>query len=82
MNAYKVRTLNIDKLLYQNQGEIIDIIEGCLIDNYYIATKRGYIILAETYVKCWTSKHTFYFFTDAIIADKYWNKLEQSYIEN
>lgn len=81
MKAYTIETLNIDKLLHQNDGEIIDVIEGTLLDNYYIATKRGYIILAETYVNCWTSKHTFYFFTDVRLSDKYWNKIEQAYIE-
>ena len=77
MNAYKVRTLNIDKLLYQNQGEILDIIEGCLIDNFLIATKRGYILLIERYVNCWTSEHVLYFSKDEKEINNIWYKLDR-----
>lgn len=54
----------LEKFLHQNAGEVIDIIEGCLIDNLLIATRRGYMALLETYVNCWTSEHTMYFSTD------------------
>lgn len=54
----------LDKLLYQNDAEILDCADGCLIDNLLIRTKRGYIALIETYVNCWTSNYTLYFSCD------------------
>lgn len=63
MKKYKY-TGGLEKLLYQNRGEIIDCTEGCLIDNLLIETKRGYMALIETYVNCWTSNYTMYFSRD------------------
>lgn len=51
----------LEKLLKQNKGEILDIIEGNLIDNILISTKRGYIALIETYMNCWSSYYTLNF---------------------
>ena len=63
MNKYKY-TGRLEKLIYQNKGEIIDCVEGCLLDNLLIETKRGYMALIETYVNCWTSCYTLYFSRD------------------
>lgn len=68
---------NIDKLLYQNDGEIIDCIEGCLIDNYLISTKRGYIALIEAFVNSWTSDYTLYFSTDIEDVNNAFNHLRE-----
>lgn len=63
MKKYKY-TGRLEKLLYQNSGEIIDCIKGCLLDNLLIEAKRGYMALIETYVNCWTSCYTLYFSRD------------------
>ena len=63
MKKYKY-TGRLEKLLYQNKGEIIDCVEGCLLDNLLIETKRGYMALIETYETCWTSYYTLYFSRD------------------
>lgn len=63
MKKYKY-TGRLDKLIYQNKGEIIDCTEGCLLDNLLIETKRGYMALIETYETCWTSYYTLYFSRD------------------
>ena len=63
MKKYKY-TCRLEKLIYQNRGEIIDCVEGCLLDNLLIETKRGYMALIETYETCWTSYYTLYFSRD------------------
>lgn len=44
----------IDKI-----GEICDIIEGTLTDNFLISTPDGYIILLEYALNTWTSAHKY-----------------------
>ena len=40
------------------EGDIIDILEGVLIDNFLLQDAEGnYIILREFYMNCWTSGH-------------------------
>ena len=75
MKRYKY-TGNIEKLLHQNQGEIIDIVEGSLIDNFLIATKRGYIALIETYQNCWSSYHVLNFSTNSNEINAIWSDIE------
>lgn len=52
---------NIEKLIHQNQGEIIDAAEGCLLDDLMIATKRGYMLALETYLNPNASTYTIIF---------------------
>ena len=54
----------VDKLLHQNNGEVIDIVEGSLLDDLLIATKRGYIAMMETHQNSNSSVYTMYFDTD------------------
>ena len=65
----------IEKLLHQNQAEYREIIEGCLIDNYLVQTRRGYMAILETYVNCWTSCYTVYFSTNPHQINEVWDKL-------
>lgn len=53
------------KWLYQNGGEVVDAIEGCLLDSLLIETRRGTAALLETYVNPWQSTYTLYFSTDS-----------------
>lgn len=71
-------TGNDQKFIEENQAEIIDIIEGCLTDNYLLSTNNGYIAMIETYVNCWTSCHTVYTSTDSGEIYGIWDKLERN----
>ena len=77
MKKYKCDVLNLDKFIHQNKAEIIDSVEGSLIDNYLLATKRGFIGLFETYCTCWTSNYTLIFSKDLAPLQEQFNKLER-----
>ena len=47
----------LDMFMHQNKGEVIDCVEGSLLDNLLINTKRGTVALYEHYVNCWTSNY-------------------------
>lgn len=55
MKEFVLHSKNFEKWLHQNGGEIIEKIEGCLLDNYLIACNGGMAIAYETYKNCWTS---------------------------
>lgn len=65
-----------EKLIHQNKGEIIDCIEGCLLDNLLIETKRGYIALLEKPVTCWTSEYLLTFSEDFQEVDAIFSKIK------
>lgn len=45
----------------QNQAEIIEYAEGCLLDNMICACKRGTAFIFEEYQNEWTSRYHVYF---------------------
>lgn len=49
------------KWIHQNEAELIDCIEGSLLDNYLYACKRGYCFVFEKYVNPNMSEHVFHF---------------------
>ena len=63
MKQYKYNG-NIGKLIKQNCGEVIDCIEGCLLDDLLVSCKRGMMALLETYQNAWQSVYTVYFSTN------------------
>lgn len=65
MRTFKTSS-SIERILNHYQGEIMDCVEGCLIDNYLISTPQGAIMLKETYQNCWTSIYTVYMSNDSI----------------
>ena len=67
----------LEKLIKQNKGEILDIIEGSLIDNFLITTKRGYIALIETYMNCWSSYYTLNFCKNPNEIYALWDEVNQ-----
>lgn len=77
MKKYKY-TGRLEKLLYQNRGEIIDCTEGCLLDNLLIETKHGYMALIETYVNCWTSCYILYFSRDFSRVQTVFDEIKRS----
>lgn len=60
----------------QNNAEVIDCIEGCLLDDLLYKTKRGVALLLETYVNEWTSMYTIHFYKnkDSLKAYDEWEK--------
>ena len=61
MKEYTISASNLDKFLYQNNAEVIDCIEGTLIDNLLCYTKRGILLLKEHYLNCWSSDYQVFF---------------------
>ena len=58
MKEFTLHSKNFEKWLYQNDGEILEKAEGCLLDNYLIVCKNGFAAAYETYKNCWTSVYT------------------------
>ena len=67
---------SLEKWLYQNDGEIVEILEGCLLDSYLIETKRGTAAIMETYATPNSSKYTLYFSTDDEAAQIFYKAQE------
>lgn len=45
----------LEKFIKQNHGEIMDCVEGCLLDSLLIATPRGVAAIYEKYETAWSS---------------------------
>lgn len=65
---------------FHGQNDIIDIIEGCCLDNflYYDEDQRQYVIALEHATTTWTSCLHLYMGEEAEIFDKWNNFLEQN----
>lgn len=63
---------------FHGQNDIIDIIEGCCLDNilYYDEDKRQYVIALEHATTTWTSCLHLYIGEEAEIFEM-WNKLKE-----
>lgn len=75
MTRYRIERKPLDmvgKLEHQNKAFLLDIREGCLLDNLLYETKRGFYILKETYQNEWTSVYTLLFSTDEGEIYKEW----------
>ena len=57
MKQYILSPGNLDKFLYQNRAEVIDCIEGCLLDNLLCYTRRGIMMIREHYLNCYSSDY-------------------------
>lgn len=56
MTKINLQAGQLDKFLHQNGANIIDEIEGCLLDNLLCYTKHGATMaIYERYINCWTS---------------------------
>ena len=48
----------LEKWIHQNGAEYAgDYVEGCLLDNFVMATRRGYAAFYEQYINEWTSDY-------------------------
>ena len=58
----KVPQSAIDKFVKENNGKIIDIAPGCLVDNVVYSFDFGTMFCFEQYLNEWSSSHVCYFF--------------------
>lgn len=50
MTTFTLNPLNMEKWLHQNAAEHTgDYVEGCLLDNFVVSTKRGFAAIYEKY---------------------------------
>jgi len=48
----------LEKWLHQNGAEYVgDYVEGCLLDNFVVCTRRGFAAIYENYVNEWSSDY-------------------------
>ena len=58
MTKMRIQPSFLNKWLHQNKAECTgDCVEGCLLDNFVVATKRGYAAIYEHYVNAWESDY-------------------------
>ena len=50
LRRFYLNPVFFDKWFYQNKGEYMDYVEGTLLDNYLIETKRGIALVSEHYL--------------------------------
>ena len=81
METYKINT-SIEDFIEANKAVEVDIIEGCLIDNFLLQTDTEVIFLKETYQNCWTSIYTVYRSTDHNEIYGMWEAFERAIKEN
>lgn len=70
----------LDTWIKQNNGEYIDCIEGCLLDNYVIACKRGTAFIYERYLNSNSSGYECYFVPNNApndVLNEFWDEFEQ-----
>ena len=79
MKRYLLRDWNVEKIIKQNAADYIDVLEGCLLDDLFLYTKRGYMLLLETYANSNSSIYTMIFSTDIKEIDAIWNKRRAAY---
>lgn len=58
MTKFYIDSCDLEKWLDQNKAFYIgDLVEGCLLDNFVVCTKRGFAAFYEKYVNEWNSKY-------------------------
>lgn len=53
-----IRPKDLEKWIYQNRAEYTGaFVEGCLLDNFVLACKRGFVAVYEHILNCWSSDY-------------------------
>lgn len=71
---------NLDVLeivLKQPGAEIIDIIDGCLLDDYFLIIDGVYMIFEVVFVNTWQSNYNWYTSLNGIVMCNLWNKIKE-----
>ena len=51
----RLDTEQLESMIDELHGEVIECVDGCLLDNYLYQTDKGTVAVYETYLNCWTS---------------------------
>ena len=75
IKEYRFGAITIDKWMYQNSAFVEDFLDGCLLDNMLLQTRRGVAFVKETVLNTWSSTYTLYFaaYKDADAVDAVYN---------
>lgn len=57
MTKFYIGSTELKKWLHQNNGTAVDCVEGCLLDNLLVETKRGLVIIKEHFLNTWSSDY-------------------------
>lgn len=71
-NRFSGTMKNIQMWLWQNEAEVIDGFDGCLLDNTFYACKNGIATFYESYVNPNESEYIVYFARDSHPDDIQW----------
>ena len=85
MSIKTFRVHDEEKWMHQNGARYTGAFyEGCLLDNYVLDCKRGYVAVYERYVTPNSSEHVFKFapYKDREACDSLWHEFYERYDEN
>lgn len=58
LTKFRISPKNLEKWMHQNEAEYTGaFVEGCLLDNFVLACKRGFAAVYEHYLNCWSSDY-------------------------
>lgn len=58
MTKFHIGAADLEKWMHQNRAEYTGVfVEGCLLDNFVVATKRGFAAFYEHYLNEWSSDY-------------------------
>lgn len=63
VKRFYIGSCDLGKWLHQNKADLtfdiipLDYVDGCLLDNMLVETKRGIAAIYEHYLNCWTSDY-------------------------
>lgn len=70
---------NIKILLQDEKTEVLEVVEGCLLDNYLLINNNRIYAIYEKYINCWTSAHSFH---SAILGTKAADEIEANFYKS
>ena len=67
----------------QEEAEYIDTLPGSLIDDLFVSIPGGYMVCLETFLNCWSSEYTVYYYNNSETEKAYkkWNKYKDEYLK-
>ena len=77
-NFYITGEKHINTWIRQNDGETVDAVEGCLLDNFVVACRRGWAFVYEHFVNAWSSNYLVIFvpYKDEAACRAAWDEWE------
>lgn len=80
MTTFKIYgEVDLEKWMVQNDTEYTgDFIEGTLLDNFLIWTRRGMAIITECFENCWSSSYLVRWSKDESLIYDLWDEVLES----